>query len=173
MNQGGHWAILAIALLCLTSVSLAAEVARPYAKEAVQHYNEAVRLHQSGFLSQAESEYKAAIEADGRMEQAWSNLGVVYIAQKDLEAARNALRKSIFLNPNQSLNFKRYAQVLDAMGEHKAAGEARAHAQGLDRNHELSTQTRKDWEPHPYSKDEVQQFLKGKTNTLHGDFDDP
>jgi len=168
MNQGRHWAIVAVALLSFTSFSQAAEDHKPYAKEAVQHYNAAVHLHESGFLSQAVSEYKAAIEADGRMEEAWANLGVIYFAQKNLDAASNAFQKAINLSPNRSLNFRHYAEVLDAMGKHKEAAEARAHAEGLDRNRELSNQTKLRPIPQPYSKQEVQQFLKGKTKAIHG-----
>jgi len=173
MKQGGYWSLVAIALLSLTSFSQAAEDHRPFAKEAIEHYNKAVHLHESGFLSQAVSEYKAAIEADGRMEEAWANLSVIYLAKKDLGAASNAIQKAIKLNPNRSLNFSHYAVILDAMGKHKEAGEARARAQALNRNHELSTQTQKGSEPRPGSKEEVQQFLKGKTNTVHGNFEEP
>ena len=83
---------------------------KKYSVEAVAHYNRAVDLHQQGFLNQAIVEYKLAIDADNRVEQAWMNLGGIYAAQLKYAEAEKAFQKSIDIC--QQLHHKPGRQLL-------------------------------------------------------------
>ncbi len=96
---------------------------RPYSEEAVKHYNRGVELHQSGFLNQAIAEYRAAIEADDRMEEAWSNLGNIYAAQKSFTKSSEALQKALSLKPDRPTTLNVYGTVLYARGKVEEAKE--------------------------------------------------
>ena len=80
--------------------------------EAVKHYNRGVDLHQSGFLNQAISEYKAAIEADDQFEEAWSNLGGVYASQKSFNKAIEAFEKALEIKPDRPTTLNGLGTVL-------------------------------------------------------------
>ncbi len=97
--------------------SQAAADTRPYAEEAFKHYNRGVELHQAGFLNQAIAEYKSAIEADARMEEAWSNLGGIYAAQKSYPKALEAFEKALQLKPDRPTTLNGYGTVLYARGK--------------------------------------------------------
>ncbi|CAN5154492.1 hypothetical protein BH10CYA1_BH10CYA1_30850 [soil metagenome] len=90
---------------------------KPYAEEAFKHYNRGVELHQAGFLNQAIAEYKGAIEADSRMEEAWSNLGGIYAAQKSYPKAMEAFEKALQLKPDRPTTLNGYGTVLYARGK--------------------------------------------------------
>jgi len=166
MNKSRNWVIVIIAFLSLTSYSEAAEDKRPYSERALEHYNKAVRFHELGFGPQAIAEYKAAIAADGRMGEAWSNLGTIYYSQKQLDAASNSFQKAIQLNPKQAINYSYYAKVLDAQGKHEEAANARIHAQRLDLDDAI---TNPETKPTTESRTrEVKQFLNGRAKTIHG-----
>ncbi|MBI2810337.1 MAG: tetratricopeptide repeat protein [Candidatus Melainabacteria bacterium] len=96
---------------------------RPYAEEAFKHYNRGVELHQAGFLNQAIAEYKSAIEADGRMEEAWSNLGGIYAAQRSYPKAMEAFEKALQLKPDRPTTLNGYGTVLYARGKTSEAKE--------------------------------------------------
>ncbi len=96
---------------------------RPFAPEAIKHYNKGVELHGSGFLNQAIEEYKAAIAADGRLEPAWSNLGNIYAAQRSYNRAMEAFQKSLELKPDRATTLNGLATVLYARGKVKEAKE--------------------------------------------------
>jgi tetratricopeptide (TPR) repeat protein len=85
-----------------------------YAPEAVKHYNRGLELHQSGFLNKAVEEYKAAIKVDDRLEQAYSNLGLIYIAQKNFPRAHEAFDRALALKPNRPTSLNGLASVLYA-----------------------------------------------------------
>jgi tetratricopeptide (TPR) repeat protein len=89
---------------------------RPYAKEAVGHYNKGIELHEHGFLSQAVTEYKAAIESDNRMGEAYSNLGVIYGAQRKYDNALECFEKASVLMPKSAVSLNGSANVLYKMG---------------------------------------------------------
>lgn len=78
-----------------------ADPKRPYKEEAIQHYNRGHDLHQQGFFNQAISEYRAALGADDRMEEAYTNLGLIYAAQRNYAKAQESFKKSLQLNPNR------------------------------------------------------------------------
>lgn len=96
---------------------------RPYAEEAFKHYNRGVELHQAGFLNQAIAEYKSAIEADARMEEAWSNLGGIYAAQRSYPKAMEAFEKALQLKPDRPTTLNGYGTVLYARGKTAEAKE--------------------------------------------------
>jgi Tfp pilus assembly protein PilF len=87
---------------------------RPYSKVAITHYNSGVKLHQSGFLSRSIQEYQAAINADCRMAEAWSNMGVIYANQREIS---DALKNALAANPNDATLLNCYGVVLSALGK--------------------------------------------------------
>jgi tetratricopeptide (TPR) repeat protein len=97
--------------------------AKPYAEEALKHYNRGVELHQAGFLNQAIAEYKAAIDSDGRMEEAWSNLGGIYAAQRSYPKAMEAFEKALAIKPDRPTTLNGYGTVLYARGKTSEAKE--------------------------------------------------
>lgn len=94
---------------------------KPYAEEAVKHYNRAVELQQSGFLSQSVGEYRAAIEADPRMEEAYSNLAGVYAAMTNYSKSIEAFEKALAWKPDRPMTLNGYAMVLYASGRKEEA----------------------------------------------------
>ena len=104
----------------------------PYNEQAVKHYNRGVELHQSGFLNQAIAEYKAAIEADGRMEEAQSNLGVIYAAQRNYPRAKDAFLTALSLKPNRPTTLNGLGTVLYAQGHIDEAKEKWEKAISID-----------------------------------------
>lgn len=93
------------------------EARKALSAEAVKHYNRGLEMHQSGFLVKAIEEYKAAIAADDRLEQAYSNLGLIYISQKSYVLAQDAFDKALFLRPNRPTSLNGLASVLYARGQ--------------------------------------------------------
>jgi tetratricopeptide (TPR) repeat protein len=94
---------------------------RPYAKEAVRHYNAGIEAHQHGFFVEAIAEYKAAIEADNRMGEAYCNLGVIYGGQHKFDDALACFEKASELMPTSALTLNGLADVLSKMGRTEAA----------------------------------------------------
>jgi len=121
-------ALLATSLLALTS-SLPARCQEPgdkpaadakpraYSAEAIKHYNRGLEFHQSGFFEKAVAEYKLAIASDDRLEQAYSNLGLIYISQKSYALAQDAFDKALFLKPNRPTSLNGLASVLFARSQ--------------------------------------------------------
>jgi tetratricopeptide (TPR) repeat protein len=107
---------------------------KPYAKEAVEHYNRGIELHQSGFVPQAVSEYKAAIEADPRMEEAYSNLGVIYAAQHSYAKAKDAFTQALQLKPNRPTTLNGLGTVLYAQKKFDEAKDKWLQAVTIDPN---------------------------------------
>jgi tetratricopeptide (TPR) repeat protein len=107
---------------------------KAYADEAIKHYNRGVELHQSGFLNQAIAEYRLAIEADERMEEAYSNLGVIYAAQHNYPKAKDAFLKAISLRPNRPTTLNGLGTVLYAQGHIDEAKEQWKSAISVDPN---------------------------------------
>ncbi len=107
---------------------------RPYAEAAVKHYNRGVELHQSGFLNQAIAEYRGAIEADSRMEEAYSNLGLIYAAQRNYSKAVDAFNKALVLKPGRPTTLNGLGTVLYARGKVQEAMEKWKQAIATDPN---------------------------------------
>lgn len=83
-----------------------------YDPDAVKHYNRGLELQQAGFLNKALEEYKAAIKADDRLEQAYSNLGLIYISQSNFVKAQEAFDKALAIKPNRPTSLNGLASVL-------------------------------------------------------------
>jgi tetratricopeptide (TPR) repeat protein len=66
-----------------------------YSAEARGYYNEAVSLHQAGFLNKANILYKKAIEIEPDFSEAYSNLGAVYYLQKSIDKAKQCFEYSL------------------------------------------------------------------------------
>jgi tetratricopeptide (TPR) repeat protein len=107
---------------------------RPYSAEAVEHYNRGIELHQSGFLNQAIAEYKAAITADPRMEEAYSNLGVIYAAQHSYSKAKDAFTHALSLKPNRPTTLNGLGTVLYAQKKFDEAKDKWLQAVTVDPN---------------------------------------
>lgn len=113
--------MLLAALLC-GSAALA-EDKPSYHDEAVRHYNRGHDLHKQGFFNQAITEYKAALVADDRMEEAWTNIGLIYAAQKNYPKAMEAFKKSLAINPNRTNALNGLGTVLYAKNKFAEAME--------------------------------------------------
>ncbi|MBP6744682.1 tetratricopeptide repeat protein [bacterium] len=105
---------------------------RAYSAEAIKHYNKGLEFHQSGFFEKAVSEYKLAIASDDRLEQAYSNLGLIYISQKSFALAQDAFDKALFLKPNRPTSLNGLASVLFARGQVEQAIEKWQKAVSVD-----------------------------------------
>jgi tetratricopeptide (TPR) repeat protein len=115
-----------------TSSKSGANDKKPYLEEAIKHYNRGVELHQSGFLNQAITEYKGAIEADPRMEEAYSNLGVIYAAQRNYPRAKEAFSTALSLKPKRPTTLNGLGTVLYAQGHVKEAKDKWMQALAVD-----------------------------------------
>lgn len=118
---------------CQETSSTTAEVKpRAYSAEAIKHYNKGLEFHQSGFFDKAVAEYKLAIASDDRLEQAYSNLGLIYISQKSFALAQDAFDKALFLKPNRPTSLNGLASVLFARGQVEPAIEKWQKAVSVD-----------------------------------------
>lgn len=105
---------------------------KQYAEDAVKHYNRGVEFHQNGSLNQAIQEYKAAIVADGRLAEAYSNLGAVYLAQKSYDKAAEAFNKALALKPDKPTTLNGLGNALYARGKAAEAKDKWAKAVEID-----------------------------------------
>lgn len=105
-----------------------------YAEDAVKHYNRGVEFHQNGDLNQAIKAYKEAIVADGRLAEAYSNLGAVYLAQKSYDKAAEAFSKALALKPDRPTTLNGLGNALYARGKAAEAKDKWAKAIEIDPN---------------------------------------
>lgn len=98
-----------------------ADPSRPFASEAVKNYNQGVELQQQGFLNQAIQKYKAALEADDRIERAYCNLGLIFIAQRNFSKASEAFKKALSLKPNNPFSLNGMGSVYYSKGKSQEA----------------------------------------------------
>ncbi|MBX9877450.1 MAG: tetratricopeptide repeat protein [Candidatus Obscuribacterales bacterium] len=87
-----------------------------YNAMAIKHYNRGVELHQTGFLNQAVEEYKAAIESDPTLLEAYTNLGLIYSFQRSYAKAIEAFNKALELKSKDTTALNGLATVLYARG---------------------------------------------------------
>lgn len=107
---------------------------RPFNPAAVRDYNQGVELQQQGFLNQAIQKYKAAIDADDRLEQAFCNIGLIYIAQRNFAKASDAFKKAIVLKPTNPFSLNGMGSVLYSKGKVQEAMEKWQKAIDVDQN---------------------------------------
>jgi tetratricopeptide (TPR) repeat protein len=91
--------------------------------DAVKHYNRGVELHTAGFMNQAVEEYKQALNCNPKMEQAWSNLGAIYTAQRSWTHALEAFEKALAIKPDRATTLNGMAAVLYSRGKVSEAKE--------------------------------------------------
>lgn len=103
-----------------------------YSLEARKHYNRGLDLHQSGFFNQAISAYQQAIAADNTMEEAYTNLGLIYTAQRNFSKALDAFNKALKLRSNRPKTLNGLASVLYAKGKYQEAIERWKQAVSID-----------------------------------------
>jgi len=101
---------------------------------AREHYNRGVELHRGGYLNKAILEYKEAIQADEHMEPAYSNLGLVYTAQKSWSKALEAFDKALAMKPDRTTSLNGLGTVLYAMKRNDEAMEKWRKAIEIDPN---------------------------------------
>ena len=107
---------------------------KPYKDEAVRHYNRGHDLHKQGFYNQAIAEYRQAVLADDRMEEAHTNLGLIYAGQKNFAKAMESFKKSLALNPNRTNALNGLGAVLYAKNRPQEAMEQWKKAVQIDPN---------------------------------------
>lgn len=86
----------------------------PYKKTAIEHYNHAVELHQSGFFGQAIDEYMVALKLDPRIAPAWCNLGGALLQAGSNKAAVQAFKNAYALDRMRPVTLNGYATALYA-----------------------------------------------------------
>jgi tetratricopeptide (TPR) repeat protein len=106
----------------------------PYKDEAVRHYNRGHDLHKQGFYNQAITEYRAALTADDRMEEAYTNIGLIYAAQKNYPKAMDAFKKSLAINPRRTNALNGLGTVLYARNKPEEAMQMWKKAVEIDPN---------------------------------------
>jgi tetratricopeptide (TPR) repeat protein len=91
-----------------------------YQLRAVEHYNKGVEFHQQGWLSKALVEYRAALDADPRMEEALSNMGGIFLAQNQKDKAVDCFVKALSMAHQNSIAIPtvcNLANLYDDQGE--------------------------------------------------------
>ncbi len=92
-----------------------------YNREAVARYNQGREFYKTGYFNKAVEAYKQAIALDDRMEQAYCNLGLTYIQQKNYAKAQEALLKAVALKPDRASSLNGLASVLFFRGKKEEA----------------------------------------------------
>jgi tetratricopeptide (TPR) repeat protein len=89
--------------------------------EAVDHYNAAVRAHLDGKLTEAITEYKAAIDADEKISEAYSNLGLIYNQLHKYDQAMVEFHKALAINPKDAITYNGIGAAMRAKNNLLAA----------------------------------------------------
>ncbi len=84
-------------------------------------YNEGIRHHQSGRLTEAESAYKKAVKINRDFVEALNNLGNVLLDQGRIKEAAGAYRKALKLLPKNPMLLSNLGNALQEQGENKNA----------------------------------------------------
>jgi len=72
-------------------------------ERAAAHYNLALALTRSGRVKEAEAEYRAALDLDPTLVEAWVNLGGLLLARWDFPGCLQATREAVRLRPDLAL----------------------------------------------------------------------
>ena len=88
--------------------------------ESVKRYNKAVQLHLSGKLTEAIAAYKDALEVNGALAEAHSNLGLIFNQQHNYAQALSEFRKALAANPKDAITYNGIGAALRA--EHDLQG---------------------------------------------------
>ncbi len=117
-----------------TSKAPPPDPSRPFSPQAIKDYNQGVELQQQGFLNQAIQKYKSALEADDRIERAYCNLGLIYIAQRNFSKASDAFKKALAMKPNNPFSLNGMGSVFFSKGKLQEAMERWQKAVEVDPN---------------------------------------
>ncbi|KAJ6558576.1 superkiller protein 3 [Mycena vulgaris] len=130
--RGSAWYDLGISLQCLSTKQTSSEIRQQTEAKAVECLTEAVRedpgndaywvaLGDAHFLSKvktAQHAYIKALEIDSKNVMTWTNLGLLYFHQNDLELANQALFRAQTLDPEYTTAWVGQALVATANGHH-------------------------------------------------------
>ncbi|KAJ6593707.1 TPR-like protein [Mycena capillaripes] len=130
--RGSAWFDLGMSLQCLATKQLSTEIRQRMETKAGECLRAAIRedpgndaywiaLGDASFLSQAKTAqhaYIKALEIDSKNAVTWTNLGLLYLHQKDLELANQALFRAQTLDPEYTLAWAGQALVATANGHH-------------------------------------------------------
>ncbi|KAJ7675089.1 superkiller protein 3 SKI3 [Mycena rosella] len=130
--RGSAWYDLGMSLQCLATKQTSAEIRQQAEAKAAECLTEAVRedpgndaywvaLGDANFLSKAKTvqhAYIKALEIDSKNAMSWTNLGLLYLHQDDLELANQALFRAQTLDPECTTAWVGQALVATANGHH-------------------------------------------------------
>lgn len=91
------------------------------AKEAVNLYNAAVKLHLSGKLEEAITAYREALNANPELSQAHCNLGLIFNQQHDYAKAISEFRKALAIDPKDAITYNGIGAALRAQKDMEGA----------------------------------------------------
>jgi len=97
------------------------KTAAEVAKEAVNTYNAAVKLHLAGKLDEAITEYRAALAANPELSQAHCNLGLIFNQQHDYAKATVEFRKALAIDPKDAITYNGIGAALRAQKDMEGA----------------------------------------------------
>jgi len=92
-----------------------------FSDEAVEHYNNAVRFHLTGKLPEAIVEYKSAIDADPKIGEAYSNLGLIFNQQHKYDQAMAEFHQALAINPKDAITYNGIGAAMRAKNNMVAA----------------------------------------------------
>lgn len=98
-----------------------AKSAAETAKDAVNIYNAAVKLHLSGKLEEAITAYREALNANPELSQAHCNLGLIFNQQHDYAKALSEFRKALAIDPKDAITYNGIGAALRAQKDMEGA----------------------------------------------------
>ncbi|KAJ7647495.1 superkiller protein 3 [Roridomyces roridus] len=142
LARGSAWYDLGMSLQCLTTKRDSDEIRQQLVAKAGECFTEAVRedpgnelywlaLGDVNFLSRAKTAqhaYIKALEIDSKNALIWTNLGLLYLHENDLELANQALFRAQTLDPECTTAWIGQALVAAANGHHTDSTTLIAHA---------------------------------------------
>ena len=103
--------------LVTTAQAKAAATATPEAEALRASFQKAVELHNVGKIDEAEAAYKAILEKNPDVVEAYQNLGSIYLTRKDYAAAETSLQKGLELRPGSTDLTSLLARVYQESGQ--------------------------------------------------------
>ena len=91
---------------------------------AASSFDEALALHQSGRIAEAEAIYRQVLEQQPDHPGALHLLGVVRQQQGDYAAALELIGRAIAINPRKAVYRNNYGAALQSLGRHEEAAES-------------------------------------------------
>ncbi|MFZ0572555.1 MAG: tetratricopeptide repeat protein [Rhodomicrobium sp.] len=110
MPRSGSGSIIGCALNCPRCEGQLRNCGRPLLEKKIA-FEQALKLHQSGRLAEAETIYRALLEKDAMDAEALHLLGVLACQRGDVASGRQLIERSIGLNPSP----ESYANLANAL----------------------------------------------------------